>query len=249
MTEEIKTKVCKKCGQSLEVNKFPVSTTYKDGRKPLCKLCYNKQMREYNAGIDAKEKKKQRDKKYRTENRVVLNKKRNEWNKQTDYRKTPAQKKYHKEYKKRPYVKEKISLYNKYYSKKRWEKVKASKPPVIPLTEKEIIEKGHYLKLKVRLILQVKKGLRRQDATKQYKTIELIGCSYTELLNYLESLFTEGMTWENRGYYGWHIDHKMPLDSFNLNNKEEQKRAFHYTNLQPLWWRDNLLKSNKILVA
>ena len=60
---------------------------------------------------------------------------------------------------------------------------------------------------------------------------------------YLEGKFTEGMTWENHGK--WHIDHIKPCCSFNLEDEEEQKKCFHYTNLQPLWATDNLVKSGK----
>lgn len=79
-----------------------------------------------------------------------------------------------------------------------------------------------------------------QRNSKSAKTIELLGCSIQELKLYLESQFTEGMTWENYGT--WHIDHIKPCASFNLIKEEEQKQCFHYTNLQPLWAVDNLIK-------
>ena len=55
------------------------------------------------------------------------------------------------------------------------------------------------------------------------------------------------MTWENHGLKGWHYDHIIPLSHFNLTDIEQQKKACHYTNLQPLWWWENLEKSDKIL--
>ena len=65
----------------------------------------------------------------------------------------------------------------------------------------------------------------------------------------MESQFTLGMNWDNygRGKGKWNIDHIIPCDSFNLLDEEEQKKCFHYTNLQPLWFEDNLYKANKIL--
>ena len=76
-------------------------------------------------------------------------------------------------------------------------------------------------------------------------TINLIGCDYDFFINYIENKFIEGMTWENYGYYGWHIDHMIPLCS--AKNEDEIKKLFHYTNLQPLWWEDNFKKGGKII--
>jgi hypothetical protein len=53
------------------------------------------------------------------------------------------------------------------------------------------------------------------------------------------------MSWNNYGIKGWHIDHIKPCSSFDLSDLEQQKKCFHYTNLQPLWWYDNLIKSDK----
>ena len=70
--------------------------------------------------------------------------------------------------------------------------------------------------------------------------MELTGCSKEDLIKHLESQFTDGMTWENYGE--WHIDHIRPCCSFNLEDPEEQKTCFHWTNLQPLWAIDNMKK-------
>jgi hypothetical protein len=69
-----------------------------------------------------------------------------------------------------------------------------------------------------------------------------LGCSIDELKAHLESQFTEGMTWETYGRDGWHIDHIVPLCRFDLSSKDEIIIACCYSNLQPLWARDNLKK-------
>lgn len=73
-----------------------------------------------------------------------------------------------------------------------------------------------------------------------------LGCSIKEFKAYLESKFKPGMTWDNWARDGWHIDHIVPLASFDLSNISQLKEACHYTNLQPLWAIDNLKKSDKV---
>lgn len=76
--------------------------------------------------------------------------------------------------------------------------------------------------------------------------VEIIGCTMPFLKQYLESLFTKGMTWENYGfgYDKWNIDHIIPCENYDLTKIEEQKKCFNYTNLQPLWQSDNFIKGS-----
>jgi hypothetical protein len=76
-------------------------------------------------------------------------------------------------------------------------------------------------------------------------TLDYLGCTISELKIHLETKFTIGMSWDNYGK--WHIDHILPCSSFDMSKESEQKKCFHYTNLQPLWAIDNIKKSNKIL--
>jgi len=76
--------------------------------------------------------------------------------------------------------------------------------------------------------------------------VDDLGCSIKEFKKYLESKFVDGMTWKNKGRGGWHLDHIIPLSSFDLTNRDEFLKACHYTNIQPLWEEENLQKSNKI---
>jgi len=78
-------------------------------------------------------------------------------------------------------------------------------------------------------------------------TMNLVGCSIDQLKQHLEQQFKPGMSWENYGFYGWHIDHKRPCASFDLSVPEHQKLCFHYTNLQPLWAEENMKKGNKLI--
>ena len=84
---------------------------------------------------------------------------------------------------------------------------------------------------------------------KSDSTEELLGCSIPTLIKQIEELFEQGMSWDNYGMYGWHIDHIKPCCLFNLLDPVEQKECFNHANLQPLWSKDNLHKYNKHEVA
>lgn len=89
-------------------------------------------------------------------------------------------------------------------------------------------------------------ALANASVSKESRTLTLVGCTAAELRKYMQSKFLPGMTWDNRGRHGWHIDHIIPLAKLDLRDPDQQAAAFHYTNLQPLWAKDNLKKSDKV---
>lgn len=99
-------------------------------------------------------------------------------------------------------------------------------------------------KIKERLRNRVNKALKGDF--KCGSVVRDLGCSVEQFKIYLELKFHQGMTWENygKGFGKWNIDHIKPLSSFNLTNREHFLQACHYTNLQPLWFEENLKKSN-----
>lgn len=96
---------------------------------------------------------------------------------------------------------------------------------------------------------KLKKNLRSRLSTavkiKSGSAVKDLGCTIQELREYLESKFSSEMTWFNWGIGNgcWQIDHIKPLCHFNLNNSDELKQACHYTNLQPIWYEDHLVKT------
>jgi len=102
-------------------------------------------------------------------------------------------------------------------------------------------------RLKGVLRVRIREVLLRDYANKSAKTMDLLGCTIDYFRLHVESKFVKGMTWDNYGKYGWHIDHIIPCNAFDLTKEEEQKKCFHYTNMQPLWAEDNLRKSWKVI--
>ena len=80
---------------------------------------------------------------------------------------------------------------------------------------------------------RVNKIMNRINIAKDATTLKLLGCDVKTVKLHIEDQFTTGMTWENYG--DWDIDHIRPCASFDLTKPEDQRKAFHYLNLQPLW--------------
>lgn len=103
-------------------------------------------------------------------------------------------------------------------------------------------------KIKQNLRSRISSIIKNKGITKSKSLLEILGVKDQNiLLSHIESLWTEGMNWDNYGNKKgqWSIDHIIPLDS--AKNIDEVNKLNHYTNLQPLWWKDNIIKRNKMI--
>jgi hypothetical protein len=144
--------------------------------------------------------------------------------------------------------------------RKYWQSLSPEKKEELKLRKRELYHKNKYkdkrkdyvneklqtddfFKLKFNIRSLIRNAFNRKFTTKSKKTIEILGCSFQEFKLHLESKFDDKMNWENQGTY-WHLDHIIPISS--AETEEDVCRLNHYTNFQPLYWEDNLKKSNKI---
>lgn len=123
--------------------------------------------------------------------------------------------------------------------------------------EKSILEyKKKYIKnrcevdINFKILQKLRKRLNRYIKAKSSSTKDLLGCSSHELRVHIENKFYDRkdgskMSWSNYSLKGWHLDHIVPLQRFNLSDPEDLKKACHYTNLQPMWSEDNWRKGDK----
>ncbi len=111
--------------------------------------------------------------------------------------------------------------------------------------EKERMETDLNYLLQKTLRSRVRMALKSAGGRKAQRTEELIGCTIQEFRSYIESQFTEGMSWDNWAFDGWHLDHRIPISWFNLENPNCRALAFSYKNMQPLWWEENFAKNNR----
>ena len=110
------------------------------------------------------------------------------------------------------------------------------------INQKEKLKTDHVFAMTRRLRNRLWYALKNKNWKKTTEFSKYIGCSYSELMIHIENQFEPGMTWENKSL--WHIDHIIPLAS--AKTEEELYKLCHYTNLQPMWAKDNLSKGAKL---
>ncbi len=208
-------KSCTKCKEMKPLSDFTKNKRYKSGLHPQCKEC-TYNLRKEQVSSKPEQYKESRKKHYHKN----IDKMREE--KRKYVAKTKPQKiAYDIEY--RELNKEKIASYKKEWS----------------------------FKMKDDPIYKIRKNLRRRvhhalmGNNKSAKTFELIGCSPDDFKSYIEGLWLEGMSWDNYGPSGWHIDHIKECYTFDLSDPTQQRECFHFSNQRPLWAKDNLSRRRK----
>ena len=107
----------------------------------------------------------------------------------------------------------------------------------------------HY-KIKKNLRSRFRQALKRSKDGKAVKcghTLDMLGCSMDFFIKHIEEQFEPGMSWSNHGFSGFHIDHRIPCASFDLTDPEQQKKCFHFSNMQPMWASEKLSKGAKFV--
>ena len=208
-------KICSKCAISKEHDQFYKRKESLDGLKSNCKDCVRDTVKKYAKNNSEK---------------IALKKKL--WHQENKEKEALRKQKWYNA------NKEAVSAREKIYYQKNKKRILAQH------------NEYHHRKQTADPMYRVTKNLRSRCYSamkgkfKESTTKKLIGCTTKELRQHLETQFEPGMTWDNYGVHGWHIDHILPCDSFDLLDIEQQRECFHFTNLQPLWAEDNLKKSN-----
>jgi hypothetical protein len=140
----------------------------------------------------------------------------------------------HKQYRKSN--QRKLNEYNDNYKKLHVEKIR----------EQDRTYRNHKYQTDVNYRLRVKLRARLGRAikmkTKVGSAIKDLGCSVECFRKYIETKFSYGMTWDNYGRGGWHLDHIIPLKKFDLSDRVQFLIACNYMNYQPMWEAENIKK-------
>ena len=210
-------KICKDCNTEKNINEFYKNKTSNDGYNNDCRECFIIKRKTYRKEYEKRDNVKKYRKTFVTKNKERRNKK--------YYENVEMSREINRIARKKQRDKDRIGL--------------------------NIKRRDYYRhKMKTDPLFKLKKNVRGRIYSytkyggKSKTTFEIVGLTAQELKIYIENKFTNGMTWENYGPYGWHIDHKIPLDS--AKTEKDLYDLCCYTNLQPMWCSDNIRKKDKI---
>ena len=227
----MKTKHCPRCNLDKNTSEFSMDKNRQDGYRWMCKLCRKKEYIIYRENYI----------KYyqKHKNKICLNRKK--------YYQIHKEKELANNKKYALLNKGKIKEIKRQYNILNSDKIKTADKRYKNLHKEQRNNRDRIRRkydIAFKMEIYIRNRIRRAlKGNKSKTTVKLIGCSINFLKNYLERQFTKGMSWDNYGK--WHIDHIKPCCSFDLTKSSEQRKCFHYTNLQPLWAMDNLKKGAK----
>jgi hypothetical protein len=237
----METKKCNKCGEVKELLYFGKKT--KDRISTICKICTNLR-------LNARRRQRcKEDEVYRKKcNRDDYERRKKKMLTDEVYRKKQMIKKTEKLKRKR-FVDDDFRIkHNRKRTERRKKQRKTDNDYRLKHNRKitEKMKKRYYsdpiYKLRKDISRNLRQMFKNKGETKKEKTHEILGIPLKDFYDYIQSLFVEEMSWENRGK--WHIDHIVPISLGET--REEIIYLNHYTNLRPLWANDNLSKSDKI---
>lgn len=226
----MKTKICTGihgCGKQKPISEFSKDKSRKDGLCPYCKDCKKEN--------------------YQKNKKKILN------NKKEYYKKNKSIIK-HQANQYRDKNKEKIKINGDIYYQKNRKNILQKKRQYWVDNKSELLKKKNVyrknrlkndINFKISYNLRSRLTIALNGKDKALSTMFLIGCDIDYLMYYIQEKFTKGMSWDNHGFCGWHMDHIKPCASFDLSKKSEQLKCFNFKNLQPLWAEDNRRKGSK----
>lgn len=222
-------KKCSKCGIEKGFKEFHKDKNTKDNHCCFCKQCNKLRNKKYHKNnVDSI--KKNRSKHY-LENKKEYSERNKIYIKNNKINVSKRQKEYYQN------NKEKILARQTEYEEKN--KNKNSKRRKIKWKTDFKFRINSTLRLRLTHELR---GIKKVDLSYCF---DLLGCNIDFFIKHIEDQFIKNMNWDNHSKYGWHLDHIIPVSSYDLSDEKQRKECFHYTNLQPLWAEDNLRKGAK----
>ena len=238
-------KVCNVCKVSKPLLDFAKDKTRADGLHSRCRVCGAQSCKQYREGN--KDKLAEYKKQYYKANKEKVAQSQKQY-KEVNKDKVAQSNKQYKEANK-----DKVAQSNKQYYEANKEKVAQSQKQYREANKDKVAQSNKQYMRNRRMedpLFKFKDGIRnlignairKKGFSKTSSTFDILDAPQEVVRSHLESQFTEGMSWDNRG--DWHIDHFIPVSY--AKNDEEVLILNHYRNLQPLWATQNLTKSDSL---
>lgn len=249
-------KLCTRCKNVKAVSEFYRSGASRPGYYNQCKSCKGEVQKAYREAN--KEKTKEAKKVYYQVNKDKIRQTQKAYCEANKDKIKEAKKAYHEanKEKRRAYYeanKDKIKEAKKAYYQANKDKIKEAKKAYYE-ANKDKINTRHAIYCSTRrktdelfamrrgLGTRMRMALTAKGFKKKSKTADMLGCDIHTFKRHIEKQFTKGMSWNNRSE--WHLDHIVPCAS--ANTEDELIKLFHYTNIQPLWAKENMSKGDSM---
>ena len=225
------TKKCTKCGIKKSLKEFPLKKHCGNEYRSKCRACH-----------------KQSGAKWYTENKEKVKKSSLEWYAKNGERAKKNRQKWQTNNKKKAKeIQQKWQAKNREWVNQRdrnWHLENKEKSKLIKQRKKENAYKTSKQKINKCMSVAIGKSLKGNKGGRHWES--LIGYTLSDLKCHLEKNFLPNMSWDNYGQ--WHVDHKIPISAFNFEKPEhiDFKKCWTLKNLQPMWAKDNISKSNKL---
>ena len=215
----MKKKICTKCGAEKPIDQFHKNKNCRFGVSSICGLCTNAYTKRWYTEHT------EHTVKYRAVNREKIKTRMKRWRAESQ---------------------EKIKNYNKEYRTNHREQIREQR--------REYMRKYSKKRCVVDLVFRLNKTIRSavgdslRGNKKGARWEKICGYTLEKLRKHLERQFIDDMSWSNYGRDGWVIDHKIPISVFNFTkpNHEDFKKCWALSNLQPMWAKENIIKSDKL---
>lgn len=242
-------KDCTKCGINKPLSEFHNSSRAKDGKFSACKECRNAANRIISSKTDHAavyrermardgDALRQRSREYYQANKDRIKARSLEWSKKNPERKKESRSR-HYEQNKDEYLR----------SASEWAKRNRSRRTEICLAymkrKRDEDPRSYVATVTARKLLS--RILNSTGRNKKGRTFDALGYNKQQFTEHLESLFQDGMSWENHGK--WHIDHIIPVSELVRCGVTDPSKINCLSNLRPLWAEDNMAKRDHFELA
>lgn len=243
-------KTCTKCGVIKPLSEFHNCASKKGGKFSACKVCRNAHNKAKSAEVGhdviwaqrkarvGEEEIRQKNRKYYLKNQERIKARTRDWAEKNPELKKANRKRHYQENREKY-----IQSARDWCANNRERRRKIAKDHL----ERLRLERPDEYVAITAARKMVARVLANTEKTKRGRTYETLGYNKQDFVRHIESLFQDGMTWDNHGE--WHIDHIIPVSELVKSGVTDPSKINALANLRPIWAHENHAKHAKFELA